>query len=175
MGLIALVAAADVGFPVLFWQERPGLGARPFKVFKFRTMGAAHDAHGRRKLDSQRISAIGNFLRRSRLDELPQLLSILTGRMSFVGPRPLLPVDQPADYSARLLVRPGLTGWAQIKGGRAISATDKAALDVWYVKNMSFILDVEIVLGTIPMILFGEKVENDAIARAWRELEESRV
>ena len=74
-----------------------------------------------------------------------------------------------------MLVRPGLTGWAQIKGGRTISSTDKAALDVWYVKNMSFILDLRIVIGTIPMILFGEKVENDAIAQAWRELEESRV
>jgi lipopolysaccharide/colanic/teichoic acid biosynthesis glycosyltransferase len=175
MAIIAVVVVADVGFPVLFWQQRPGLGGRPFKVFKFRTMGAAHDANDRRKLDSQRISAIGNFLRRTRLDELPQLFSILMGRMSFVGPRPLLPVDQPAEYSGRLLVRPGLTGWAQIKGGRTISSTDKAALDVWYVKNISFILDVRIVLGTIPMILFGEKVENDAIVQAWRELGESRV
>jgi lipopolysaccharide/colanic/teichoic acid biosynthesis glycosyltransferase len=175
MGAVALVAIVDVGLPVLFWQERPGLGAQPFKVFKFRTMAAAHDAHGRRRLESQRISPIGNFLRRTRLDELPQLISILMGRMSFVGPRPLLPIDQPADYSARLLVRPGLTGWAQIKGGRAISPTDKAALDVWYVKNISFILDVKIMLGTIPMILFGEKVESDAIVQAWRELEKSQA
>ncbi|WP_161491332.1 sugar transferase [Bradyrhizobium neotropicale] len=175
MGLVALVAIMDVGFPVLFWQERPGLGAQPFKVFKFRTMAAAHDAHGRRRLESQRISSIGNVLRRTRLDELPQLISILMGRMSFVGPRPLLPIDQPADYSARLLVRPGLTGWAQIKGGRAISPTDKAALDVWYVRNMSFLLDIKIIIGTIPMILFGEKVENDAIAQAWRELEKSQA
>jgi lipopolysaccharide/colanic/teichoic acid biosynthesis glycosyltransferase len=135
-------------------------------------MGAAHDAHGRRKLDSERISGLGNFLRRTRLDELPQLISILTGHMSFVGPRPLLPIDQPTEYSARLLVRPGLTGWAQIKGGRAISPTDKSALDVWYVKNMSFMLDVRIVIGTIPMIIFGERVETAAIERAWQELEE---
>lgn len=175
MGLAALVTIVDVGFPVLFWQQRPGLGAHPFKVFKFRTMAAAHDAQGRRRLESQRVSRIGNAMRRTRADELPQLISILMGRMSFVGPRPLLPIDQPADYSARLLVRPGLTGWAQIKGGRAISPTDKAALDVWYVKNMSFMLDVKIILGTIPMILFGEKVESDAIAQAWRELEKSRA
>jgi lipopolysaccharide/colanic/teichoic acid biosynthesis glycosyltransferase len=174
MALIAVVVAVDIGFPVLFWQERPGLGGRPFKVFKFRTMGAAHDSHGRRKLDSERVSAIGKFLRRTRFDELPQLFSILMGRMSFVGPRPLLPIDQPSTYSARLLVRPGLTGWAQIKGGRAISATDKAALDVWYVKHMSLLLDVKIVLGTVPMILFGERVENDAIVRAWREVDEWR-
>lgn len=175
MGVVALVTIVDVGFPVLFWQERPGLGAQPFKVFKFRTMAAAHDAHGRRRLESQRISQIGHALRRTRVDELPQLISILIGRMSFVGPRPLLPIDQPADYSARLLVRPGLTGWAQIKGGRAISPTDKAALDVWYVKNMSFMLDIKIILGTIPMILFGEKVESAAIAQAWRELEKSQA
>lgn len=175
MGLAALVTIVDVGFPVLFWQQRPGLGAQPFKVFKFRTMAAAHDAQGRRRLESQRISRIGNAMRRTRVDELPQLISILMGRMSFVGPRPLLPVDQPAEYSARLLVRPGLTGWAQIKGGRAISPTDKAALDVWYVKNMSFMLDVKIIFGTIPMILFGEKVESDAIAQAWRELEKSQA
>jgi lipopolysaccharide/colanic/teichoic acid biosynthesis glycosyltransferase len=175
MGLVALVTMINVGFPVLFWQERPGLGAQPFKVFKFRTMAAAHDAQGRRRLESQRISQIGNAMRRTRVDELPQLISILLGRMSFVGPRPLLPIDQPADYSARLLVRPGLTGWAQIKGGRAISPTDKAALDVWYVKNMSFMLDAKIILGTIPMILFGEKVESDAIAQAWRELEKSQA
>ncbi|QPF94555.1 sugar transferase [Bradyrhizobium commune] len=175
MGVVALITIMDVGFPVLFWQQRPGLGAQPFKVFKFRTMAAAHDALGRRRHESQRVSAVGNVLRRTRVDELPQLISILTGDMSFVGPRPLLPVDQPADYSARLLVRPGLTGWAQIKGGRAISPADKAALDVWYVKNMSFMLDVKIMLGTVPMILFGEKIESDAIAQAWRELEKSRA
>lgn len=175
MSLVAIVTIMNVGFPVLFWQERPGLGAQPFKVFKFRTMAAAHDAQGRRRLESQRVSAIGNAMRRTRVDELPQLISILMGHMSFVGPRPLLPIDQPSDYSARLLVRPGLTGWAQIKGGRAISPTDKAALDVWYVKNMSFMLDVKIALGTIPMILFGEKVETDAIAQAWRELEQMQA
>lgn len=175
MSLVAIVTIMNVGFPVLFWQERPGLDAQPFKVFKFRTMAAAHDAQGRRRLESQRVSAVGNAMRRTRVDELPQLISILMGHMSFVGPRPLLPIDQPSDYSARLLVRPGLTGWAQIKGGRAISPTDKAALDVWYVKNMSFMLDVKIALGTIPMILFGEKVETDAIAQAWRELEQMQA
>ena len=90
--------------------------------------------------------------------------------MSFVGPRPLLPVDQPVDSGARLLVRPGLTGWAQIKGGREISAADKVALDVWYVRNMSLALDLEIVLGTIPMVLFGERITEAAIAEAWRDL-----
>ncbi|NJL08643.1 MAG: sugar transferase, partial [Methylacidiphilales bacterium] len=121
------------------------------------------------------VSAFGHLLRRTRLDELPQLFSILLGHMSFVGPRPLLPVDQPAGHSARLLVRPGLTGWAQIKGGRIISAEDKAALDVWYVRNASLALDLRILLGTIPMVLFGERVAEDAIAQAWRELQEARA
>jgi lipopolysaccharide/colanic/teichoic acid biosynthesis glycosyltransferase len=138
-------------------------------------MGAAHDASGRRRSDAERVSALGHLLRRTRLDELPQLFSILLGHMSFVGPRPLLPVDQPAGHSARLLVRPGLTGWAQIKGGRIISAEDKAALDVWYVRNASLALDLRILLGTIPMVLFGERVAEDAIAQAWRELKEARA
>ncbi|KAA5602544.1 sugar transferase [Blastochloris sulfoviridis] len=175
MAVVALAVAADVGSPVLFWQQRPGRRGRPFRVYKFRTMGAAHDASGRRRSDAERVSAIGQLLRRTRLDELPQLFSILLGHMSFVGPRPLLPVDQPAGHSARLLVRPGLTGWAQIKGGRIISAEDKAALDVWYVRNASLALDLRILLGTIPMVLFGERVAEDAIAQAWRELQEVRA
>lgn len=175
MAVGAVTTMLDVGFPILFWQERPGLGGRPFRVFKFRTMSAAFDTQGRRRTNEQRVSPIGKFLRRTRLDELPQLFSIVAGRMSFVGPRPLLPIDQPAEFSARLTVRPGLTGWAQIKGGRTISPTDKAALDIWYVKNMSLLLDARIVLGTIPMILFGERVESDAIAQAWQDLQESRA
>jgi lipopolysaccharide/colanic/teichoic acid biosynthesis glycosyltransferase len=175
MALVSILVALDVGLPVLFWQQRPGRGGRPFRVYKFRTMGAAHDAHGRRRPDAERISAIGSFLRRSRLDELPQLFSILVGHMSFVGPRPLLPVDQSAAYSARLLVRPGLTGWAQIKGGRTISAIDKAALDVWYVHNVSFALDINVLLATIPMVLFGERVTHRAIVQAWRDLQAAGI
>jgi lipopolysaccharide/colanic/teichoic acid biosynthesis glycosyltransferase len=91
--------------------------------------------------------------------------------MSFVGPRPLLPVDQPIDSRSRLLVRPGLTGWAQIKGGRQISPDDKAALDVWYVRNMSASLDLKILLGTVPMLIFGERVAKIAIVRAWQAMQ----
>ena len=90
--------------------------------------------------------------------------------MSFVGPRPLLPVDQPIDCAPRLVVRPGLTGWAQIRGGRQISPSDKAALDVWYVRNMSLALDLEIILDTVPMLIFGERVANSAVGQAWRDL-----
>ena len=169
--LVGLLVAADVGLPLVFWQQRPGLRGRPFKLYKFRTMADAYCSEGQRKSDEARVSAVGNFLRRSRLDELPQLFNILKGEMSFVGPRPLLPVDQPIDSKSRLLVRPGLTGWAQIKGGRQISPADKAALDAWYVRNMSLTLDLKILLETVPILIFGERVAETAIIHARREMQ----
>lgn len=172
---VAILITIDVGLPVVFWQQRPGLNGLPFKLYKFRTMAAAHKANGERMPDDQRTSDIGRFLRRTRLDELPQLFSIIMGEMSFIGPRPLLPVDQPVAYAARLLVRPGLTGWAQVKGGREISAADKAALDVWYTLNTSPTLDLEIVARTVSMVLFGERVDAIAIRRAWRELQRAGI
>ncbi|TCT03976.1 sugar transferase [Aquabacter spiritensis] len=170
MFLVALVVVLDLGLPVLFWQQRPGLNGRPFKLFKFRTMAAAYDAQGRRRSDEERASRLGSFLRRTRLDELPQLVNILRGEMSFVGPRPLLSSDQTVEHAGRLQVRPGLTGWAQIKGGRRISTTDKAALDIWYANNISLLLDVAIVFGTVRMLVLGEQVRHDAIIEAWRDL-----
>ncbi len=126
LALVALCVAVSVGFPVIFWQKRPGLGGRPFWVCKFRTMKLAHDS--RRKLpDDERVSRLGGLLRRFRLDELPQLWNVFCGDMAIVGPRPLLPCDQSDAYRSRLLVRPGLTGWAQVVGGRVISPEDKAA------------------------------------------------
>jgi lipopolysaccharide/colanic/teichoic acid biosynthesis glycosyltransferase len=173
---LALLVATSVGLPVLFWQRRPGLHGKPFHLYKFRTMGAAHSVDGRRLSDSERASLVGNFLRRTRLDELPQLINILCGDMSFVGPRPLLPRDQPkACAAARLMVRPGLTGWAQVVGGRGISAEDKAALDVWYVCNATPLLDLEIAARTVPMVLFGERISQDLIDRARRELRDSGI
>jgi lipopolysaccharide/colanic/teichoic acid biosynthesis glycosyltransferase len=169
--LVSLLVAADVGLPLVFWQQRPGLRGRPFKLYKFRTMSDAHSSDGQRRAEDERVSVVGDVLRRSRLDELPQLLNILKGEMSFVGPRPLLPIDQPIDSRSRLLVRPGLTGWAQIKGGRQISPDDKAALDVWYVRNMSASLDLKILLGTVPMLIFGERVAKIAIVRAWQDMQ----
>ena len=168
---VGFLVAADVGLPLVFWQQRPGLRGRPFKLYKFRTMADAYNSDGQRKSDKARASSVGDFLRRSRLDELPQLLNILKGEMSFVGPRPLLPVDQPIDGRSRLLVRPGLTGWAQIKGGRNISPADKAALDMWYVKNMSLVLDFKILSGTVPMVIFGERVAETTIAHARRDVQ----
>lgn len=169
--VVALLVLFDVRRPVIFWQQRPGLGGRPFKVYKLRTMAAAHDAEGRSVPDDKRVSSIGRVLRRTRLDELPQLFNILVGEMSFVGPRPLLPIDQPVGHEARLLVRPGLTGWAQVKGGRHLSALDKAALDVWYVRNASFTVDLEVVLRTVLIVIFGEKENTEAVNRAWDDTE----
>jgi lipopolysaccharide/colanic/teichoic acid biosynthesis glycosyltransferase len=168
--LVAVLVAVDVGLPILFWQYRPGKGGRLFQLLKFRTMGSAHAPNGRRVSDSERLSFIGCLLRRWRLDELPQLSNVLIGTMSFVGPRPLLPGDQFDGMPERLAVRPGLTGWAQIHGGRDLTASDKAALDLWYIKNASLRVDLKILLATLRIILFGERADPAAIRQAWREL-----
>lgn len=168
--LLAAAVACSVGLPLLFWQQRPGKGGRPFKLYKFRTMRAALAPDGSRIPDALRLSSIGRFLRRTHLDELPQLYNILVGDMSFVGPRPLLPLDQAPEFAARLLVRPGLTGWAQITGGRELSAHDKAALDVWYVRNASLATDARIILRTLPTIILGERPNRRAVDDAWKDL-----
>ena len=167
---VALLVAVSAGFPVVFWQKRPGRRGKPFHLYKFRTMGAAHTVDGRRLSDMERVSRIGKFLRHTKLDELPQLFNILRGDMSFIGPRPLLPKDQPNDYATRLLVRPGLTGWAQVVGGRDIPAEYKLALDIWYVRHASFIFDLTIAARTIPVLLFGERISGSCIERARQEL-----
>ena len=171
MALVGLLVAIDVGLPLMFWQQRPGLRGRPFKLYKFRTMRAAHDASGRRIPDDMRHSALGSWLRRTRLDELPQLFLIVAGHMSFIGPRPLLPADQASGFEDRLLVRPGLTGWAQVHGGHSVGPSDKAALDLWYVRNASPSLDLKILSRTVPMVLYGERIDQAAIRQAWQEHE----
>jgi lipopolysaccharide/colanic/teichoic acid biosynthesis glycosyltransferase len=133
-------------------------------------MRAPHDRHQKRIADDQRSSAIGQFIRRTRLDELPQLFNVLSGDMSLVGPRPLLPRDQSPDYAARLSVRPGITGWAQVNGGRIISTSDKLLLDIWYVQNVSFVLDLKILLCTLKMVLFGDRINTDAVNQARSDL-----
>lgn len=170
--LVALLVAIDVGSPILFWQQRPGRFGHRFKVYKFRTMKAAHDRKGRKLSDEERLSSIGRFIRRTRFDELPQLFNILAGQMSFIGPRPLLPVDQSNEHSARLAVRPGLSGWAQVNGGREVSVTDKAAMDVWYVHNANFLLDLKIILATLHMVVFGERPNPAVVRDAWRYLQQ---
>jgi lipopolysaccharide/colanic/teichoic acid biosynthesis glycosyltransferase len=172
--LTALVVAFDVGLPVLFMQQRPGHRGSRFTLYKFRTMGPSHDAAGLRTPDDARVSRVGKFMRRTRLDELPQLFNILVGDMSFVGPRPLVTREQSPEIVARLLVRPGLTGWAQVYGGRAVSVEDKVALDLWYVRHASFLLDLRIMAATVPMVIFGEHVNGGIVRLAWQDLHELR-
>jgi lipopolysaccharide/colanic/teichoic acid biosynthesis glycosyltransferase len=173
--LIALIVALDVGLPTVFWQERPGTRGRPFRLYKFRTMRAAHDHFGMRLADEARVSAIGRFLRRTRLDELPQVYNILWGEMSLVGPRPLLSKDNASVYGARLLVRPGLTGWAQVNGGREISGADKAALDVWYLRNATLWLDLTILMRTAAMMVTGDRTRRETVRAAWADLAGSNL
>ena len=168
--LVAIVVALDAGLPAIFWQQRTGLRQRPFKLFKFRTMRNAFDHTGQRRSDTERSTLLGPLLRRTRLDELPQLYNILIGEMSFVGPRPLLPEDQMPGFEGRHAVRPGLTGWAQVKGGRDLTISDKAALDLWYVQNASLALDLAIMAKTLHMVAFGERTDRKAIHQAWSAL-----
>jgi lipopolysaccharide/colanic/teichoic acid biosynthesis glycosyltransferase len=164
--LTAVLVWFDVGSPTLFWQERVGRGGRKILVHKFRTLKSLVDRSGRVLGEDERLSSIGRFLRNTRLDELPQLVDILRGDMSIVGPRPLLPVDLPKDASVRLSVRPGLTGWAQVHGGKRISAQEKNALDVWYIKHASFALDVRILFLTVMIMLGGDKRDDAVITQA---------
>lgn len=172
MLFVFFVVRLDVGAPAIFWQQRPGAGGRPIRVWKFRTMGPARGRDGRSLSDAERLSSIGHLLRRLRLDELPQVFNILLGHMSLVGPRPLLPIDQPSAPGERLRLRPGLTGWAQINGGRHLSIADKAALDIWYIKNASFGLDMMILAHTARTVLFGEKIDRRAIHEAWQGIQD---
>ena len=157
MLLVAGVVLLDVGSPVLFWQQRIGIGGKPFLLHKFRTLKPLFNERGLQIGTSDRVSWAGSFLRKTRLDELPQLLNVLVGDMSLVGPRPLLPQDQPPNATIRLMVRPGLTGWAQVNGGQSLSPAEKNEHDEWYVRNASFWLDLRILLMTFGFIVKGER------------------
>jgi lipopolysaccharide/colanic/teichoic acid biosynthesis glycosyltransferase len=150
---VGVVAFMDVGSPILFWQQRLGVRGSRFLLYKFRTMRPPFDWRGNAILPSQQLSRLGRLLRETSLDELPQLLNVLVGDMSLIGPRPLLPEDQPANSAVRLLVRPGITGWAQVNGGKLITAEEKEKLDEWYIRNASIWLDLRIVLKTIQIVL----------------------
>jgi lipopolysaccharide/colanic/teichoic acid biosynthesis glycosyltransferase len=164
--LAACLVLLDVGSPVFFWQQRVGLEGRKFLLYKFRTLRNPFDERGRKLTEAQRVSPIGRFLRRTRLDELPQLLNVLVGDMSLIGPRPLLPRDQPENAAVRLSVRPGITGWAQVNGGVLLSPNEKELLDERYIRNASPWLDLRIIAMTLMMFLRGDRrtahVENAA-------------
>jgi len=159
IGLTALAIAWGVGRPVLFRQRRPGLHGRPFTLYKFRTMTDAKDAEGNLLPDAERLTRVGRWVRKLSLDELPQLYNVLRGEMSLVGPRPLLMEYLPLyteEQAKRHLVLPGITGWAQVNGRNAITWEEKYKLDVWYVENRSFLLDLKILLLTVKKVAASE-------------------
>jgi lipopolysaccharide/colanic/teichoic acid biosynthesis glycosyltransferase len=164
--MTALIVLVDVGWPVWFWQQRAGQGGRELQLYKLRTLRPPFDRKGQRIPEEQRFSGIGRLLRQSRLDELPQLLNVLVGDMSLVGPRPLLPRDQPPNSARRLTVRPGITGWAQVNGGTLLSATEEDALDLWYIRNASIWLDLRIIGMTLTRLRTSDRRCEEALTQA---------
>jgi len=163
MMLIAVIIRLTMEKPVFFRQIRPGFHGKPFTIYKFRTMLNAYGKNGNLLPDKERLTRFGKFLRSTSLDELPELFNILKGEMSIVGPRPLL-MQYLERYSPeqarRNEVRPGLTGWAQINGRNAITWEEKFRLDVWYVNNQSFRLDMKIIFMTILKVLKREGISQ---------------
>ncbi len=161
LGLIALLLAIAQKGNVFFIQERPGKNANIFKIIKFKTMTDDKDAEGQLLPDEKRLTNIGKFVRSTSIDELPQLINVVKGDMAIVGPRPLLVKYLPLynDFqSKRHDVRPGITGWAQVNGRNAISWEKKFELDVWYTQNLSFLLDLKIILLTIKKVFWREGI-----------------
>lgn len=162
--IMALLVRIKLGTPVLFKQARPGLNAKTFSILKFRSMKDAVDNKGNILPDSERLTPFGKKLRATSLDELPGLFNVLKGDMSLVGPRPLLVQYLPlynAEQARRHNVRPGITGWAQVNGRNAISWDQKFKLDIWYVDNRSFLLDLKILLLTVKKVLVREGISAD--------------
>ncbi len=158
---LAALVRIELGSPIFFRQERPGLYGTPFFIYKFRTMRNSSDAHGVILPDEQRMTKVGMFLRMTSLDELPELWNVLKGEMSLVGPRPLLTEYLPlysVEQARRHEVKPGITGWAQVNGRNAISWEEKFELDVWYVDHKSFLLDLKILFMTLSKVLRREGI-----------------
>ena len=162
--VVAVLIRLKLGSPILFTQDRPGLNGNVFKMMKFRTMLDAKDKQGNLLPDDERMTPFGAFLRSTSLDELPGLFNVLKGDMSLVGPRPLLVQYLPLysnEQARRHNVRPGITGWAQVNGRNAISWDEKFKLDVWYVDNQSFWLDIKILLLTVKKVFVREGISAD--------------
>ncbi|MFE5321210.1 sugar transferase [Paenibacillus sp. NPDC056579] len=161
--LTAVLVRWKLGSPVIFKQQRPGLHGKPFSLYKFRSMNDARDSEGKLLPDSVRLTPFGQFLRKYSLDEFLQLINVIKGELSLVGPRPLLMDYLPLyteEQSRRHLVRPGITGWAQVNGRNEISWEEKFKLDVWYVDNQSFLLDLKILALTFVKVLKTEGVSH---------------
>ncbi|MFD1446652.1 sugar transferase [Oceanobacillus profundus] len=162
--ITAIVVRFKLGSPVIFKQKRPGLHGKPFYVYKFRTMTEERDEKGELLPDHIRLTNVGKFIRKLSLDELPQLFNVLKGDISLVGPRPLLMEYLPLytrQQARRHDVKPGITGWAQVNGRNAISWEDKFKLDVWYVDNRSFWLDIKILFLTVLKVFKSEGINQD--------------
>ena len=159
--VVAILVRIKLGSPIIFKQERPGKDEKIFKLYKFRTMTDAKDKKGKLLPNEKRITKFGKILRATSLDELPELINILKGEMSFVGPRPLH-IEYLKYYNkqqkTRHNVRPGLTGWAQVNGRNSISWTEKFKLDTYYVKNISFVMDIKVILLTIKKVFVREGI-----------------
>jgi lipopolysaccharide/colanic/teichoic acid biosynthesis glycosyltransferase len=167
MVLIAIAIRVVLGRPVLFKMARPGLGGRPFEMRKFRTMVDSYGVDGQPRPDAERLTALGRFLRRTSLDELPELFHVLEGKMSLVGPRPLRTeyLTRYNQHQARRhQVKPGVTGWAQINGRNAITWDERLALDVWYIDNWSLALDFQILGRTFAAVANRSGISADGHA-----------
>lgn len=155
---------ANKGTGAFFFQERPGKNGKLFKVIKLKTMTDERDEHGNLLPDEKRLTKVGKFVRSTSMDELPQLINVLKGDMSLIGPRPLLPQYLPLyskEQARRHEVRPGVTGWAQVNGRNAISWSKKFELDIWYVDHCSLLLDLKIILLTIKKVFVREGINSD--------------
>ena len=164
---VAILVRIKLGSPILFIQERPGKGAKPFRMVKFRTMTDAKDESGNLLPDEVRLTPFGRFLRSTTLDEFPEMWNVLIGDMSVVGPRPLMMRYLPRYNSfqaRRMEMKPGVTGWAQINGRNALSWDEKFALDVWYIDNSSFWLDLKIVVKTFFVVLNRRNINSSKAA-----------
>lgn len=161
--IFAFLVRIRLGSPIIFKQQRPGLYGKPFNLYKLRTMTEEKDAKGKLLPDHKRLTSFGKFLRKYSLDEYPQLINVMKGDLSLVGPRPLLMEYLPLytkEQAKRHNVRPGITGWAQVNGRNALSWEEKFQLDVWYVNNQSFFLDMKILFLTIFKVLKSEGINQ---------------
>ncbi|MEH7112588.1 sugar transferase [Neobacillus niacini] len=160
---VALLIRMKIGSPIIFKQQRPGLKGELFELYKFRTMTDKRNQNGELLPDHIRLTSFGKLLRKLSLDEFPQLINVIKGDMSLIGPRPLLPEYlslYSEEQTKRHLVKPGITGWAQVNGRNAITWEEKFKLDVWYVENQSFILDIKILLLTIKKVISSDGISN---------------
>lgn len=161
--IVVILVRIKLGSPIVFKQQRPGLYGKAFYLYKFRTMTDARDSKGELLADQVRLTSFGKFLRKYSLDELPQLINVVKGNLSLVGPRPLLMEYLPLyskEQVKRHHVKPGITGWAQVNGRNAITWEEKFALDVWYVNNQSFLLDMKILFLTVIKVFKSEGINQ---------------